>query len=295
MQRIAKGLRKFVIEAKEPFVIGVGGPEGQRKNFSTRQPLNTITLENNKALIVPYLSKYHKQKAGESRCETPVKPIATVDTSNRFALVEPYLLAIDHKKGNASYVYPPEQPLRTITTENRFALITAFLSKYYKCSNPCAAMNRPLPTITSIDHNAIVTSHLTKFYGTNIGSDMRSPVPTVTATGTHIGEVRAFLIKYYGTNIGQTLKKPMHTITTKDRLGLVTIQGQEYQIADIGLRMLTPRELALAQGFPANYILTGKSKSSQVAKIGNSVCPPIAEAIVRVNVKLQEIEAKATA
>ena len=122
---------------------------------------------------------------------------------------------------------------------------------------------------------------------------MREPVPTITGQGQHLGEVRAFLIKYYGTNIGSSLKKPMHTVTPRDRVGLVTVAGQQYRIADIGLRMLTPRELARAQGLPDSYILTG-TKSNQVAKIGNSVPPAIVEALVRANVKLQRMSKSAS-
>jgi DNA (cytosine-5)-methyltransferase 1 len=119
----------------------------------------------------------------------------------------------------------------------------------------------------------LVSAFLTKFYNTNIGSDMRLPMPTITGQGQHIGEVRAFLKRYSGHCSRWT----------------GNVAGQKYQIADIGLRMLSPRELAKAQGFPDSYILTG-SKSCQVAKIGNSVCPPIAEALVRANVKLMKLE-----
>ncbi len=174
-----------------------------------------------------------------------------------------------------------------LDTSNRFALVTAFLSKYYT-GVVGSKLDSPVPTVTAIDHNALVATHLTKFYGTNTGSDMRKPMPTITGQGQHIGEVRAFLVKYYGTNIGQELKNPMHTVTSKHRFGLVTVAGQQYQVADIGLRMLAPRELARAQGLPDDYILTG-TKANQVAKIGNSICPVLAEVLVRANVKLQKL------
>lgn len=111
-------------------------------------------------------------------------------------------------------------------------------------------------------------------------------------------EVRAFLMVYYGTDQDPNLREPLHTVTTKDRFGLVTVHGEEYAIVDIGLRMLTPRELARAQGFPDDYILdrgwfvdakapAGEwrptTKTDQVRLIGNSVCPPVAAAIARAN------------
>lgn len=113
------------------------------------------------------------------------------------------------------------------------------------------------------------------------------PLPTNT-TANHMGLVYSFLVKYFGTAIGVEVDSPAPTLTGKDRFGLVTvtIDGQLYVIADIGMRMLTPRELARAQGFPDTYILTG-TKTSQVAKIGNSVCPHVAAAIVRANCRAE--------
>ena len=114
-------------------------------------------------------------------------------------------------------------------------------------------------------------------------------MPTVTAGGTHIGEVRAFLLKYYGTNVGHDCREPLHTITTRDRFGLVTVRGEEYRIVDIGMRMLTPRELFRAQGFQDSYIIdptyNGKTltKTAQVRMCGNSVSPWPAKALIEAN------------
>lgn len=113
----------------------------------------------------------------------------------------------------------------------------------------------------------------------------------VTADGGHIAEVRAFLTKYYGNDGDLSMKEPLHTITTKDRFGLVTVHGVDYQIVDIGLRMLTPRELYRAQGFPEHYIIGDNpeqgltlTKTAQVRMCGNSVCPPLSAALVYANV-----------
>ena len=115
------------------------------------------------------------------------------------------------------------------------------------------------------------------------------PAPTVTAGGLHIGEVRAFLLKYYGTGTGQNLNDPAHAVTTKDRIGLVAVHGEDYQIVDIGMRMLQPHELFAAQGFPADYIIDRDdqgnrfSKAQQVALCGNSVPPDLARVLVESN------------
>jgi DNA (cytosine-5)-methyltransferase 1 len=145
----------------------------------------------------------------------------------------------------------------------------------------------------------IVTSHLSKLYGTTIGSDEREPLHTITGGGNHIAEVRAFLIKYYGQGgQDQDCREPLHTIPSRDRIGLVTIRGEEYVITDIGMRMLEPHELYAGQGFPPDYIiapdvwvkrgnkevLRRMPKHAQVRMCGNSVPPPMSEALVRANV-----------
>lgn len=168
-----------------------------------------------------------------------------------------------------------------------------------------------MQTITAKGDTAIATSHLVKLRGECTGSATAAPAPTITAGGTHIGEVRAFLVKYYSEGgQDQDCRDPMHTIPTKDRLGLVAVAGEQYQIADIGMRMLVPPELYRAQGFPSSYIFApiidpanptlafvrealmriGKMKAyrlpqhAQVRMCGNSVSPPMAAALVRANV-----------
>jgi DNA (cytosine-5)-methyltransferase 1 len=142
--------------------------------------------------------------------------------------------------------------------------------------------------VTAADHHSLVTSNLVKLRGTcRDGQPVTEPMATISAQGTHLAEVRAFLVKYFGTDQDPRLDDPLHTVTAKDRFGLVTIHGQEYVIADIGLRMLTPRELYRAQGFHEQYIIApdfeGKplSKTAQVRMCGNSVCPPLAAAMAR--------------
>ncbi|MGG4123631.1 DNA cytosine methyltransferase [Bacillus licheniformis] len=152
-------------------------------------------------------------------------------------------------------------------------------------------LKKPLGTITAGGNKfAIATSHLIKLRGTcKDGQPVTNPMPTITAGGLHVGEVRAFLTKYYGSDIGQSLANPLHTVTTKDRFGLVTIKGENYQIADIGMRMLQPHELFAAQGFPSDYVIDRDingmkySKAKQVERCGNAVPPPFAEHLVRAN------------
>lgn len=173
-------------------------------------------------------------------------------------------------------------------------LVSAFLSSYYTETNSSevrgSSLYDPLHTITAGGNRfALVTSHLTKFRGTNIGTDIRDPLPTITAGGQHIGQVYAFLTAYYGTSIGQDMRDPINTIVTKDRFGLVIVRGIAYQITDICMRMLSPKELYRGQGFPESYIIkpifNGKpfTQAEQVAKCGNSVSPTMAAVLVKTN------------
>jgi len=169
------------------------------------------------------------------------------------------------------------------------------------------SINEPLRTITgsSRSTHALVTAFLARHYGghENDGADLRIPMHTIT-TQDHHALVTAFLVAYYGNDKeGQGLREPMRTITTKDRLGLVMVRGEPYRITDIGMRMLTPRELYKAQGFRPDYIIDqgrdeagaafALTKAAQVRMVGNSVSPPVAEAIVRANFGAQRIEVAA--
>jgi DNA (cytosine-5)-methyltransferase 1 len=200
--------------------------------------------------------------------------------------------ATEHANGSAQRIFDIAEPLRTQCAEikgGHFALVSAMLAKHYTGVTG-TTVTVPFGTVTTSDHHSVVASTLVQLRNNQAGKDMLEPIPTLTAGGTHLGEVRAFLIKYYSEGgQDQALTDPMHTIPTKDRIGLVTIRGQDYAIVDIGMRMLTPRELARAQGFLDSYILdvvhNGRrlSKASQVRMIGNSVCPPLARALIEAN------------
>lgn len=185
-----------------------------------------------------------------------------------------------------------DKPLMTVDASNRYGLVSTFISKYYGggCTSPASGADEPLPTVTAIDHNAVCAVAVTQFNNHSIGQEVTKPINTLTAQTNHFGEVCAFLVKYYsGEGNIASVGDPAPTITSHDRMGLVKVQGQDYRIVDIGLRMLTPRELFDAQGFPPDYIIDvdadGKAypKSEQVARCGNAVCPPIPAALVRAN------------
>ena len=206
---------------------------------------------------------------------------------------DPFIVPIANYGNGSELVNAIGEPLRTVTAWPKggsFALVSAFLAKHYG-GVVGADLRDPLPTITATDHSAPVAVSLVNLKGSERGGrDPRQPMPTICAGGTHAAAVAAFLVKYYGQGVGQVMSDPMHTMPTKDRFGLVTvtIAGEQYAIIDIGMRMLQPHELAAAQGFPDHYEfaqVNGKPvpKYQQVRLIGNSVCPPLAKAIVEAN------------
>jgi DNA (cytosine-5)-methyltransferase 1 len=189
-----------------------------------------------------------------------------------------------------------DEPLGTITAGGmgKSQLVTAFLAKYHsETTNHDArgqTLDRPLLTQDTSNRFALVSAHIARHFGESVGSSMDGPIGTVTAGGGGKSAlVASFLLKYYGAGVGQTCDEPLGTVTTRDRFGLVTIHGVDYQIVDIGMRMLEPHELFAAQGFPKSYIIDRDAdgrpypKHEQVARCGNSVPPPFAEALVRAN------------
>ncbi|HHQ4916314.1 TPA: DNA cytosine methyltransferase [Aeromonas hydrophila] len=295
LRRIAKGLERFVINAAEPFIVNTrnGEREGQQPRIrGIDQPLWTVTAQGSQgAICIPILAPFITEHANASQqrnmpANEPLRTICAQVKGGHFALVSPVIA----RQFGRSVGQSVEEPLGTVMAKaDKSQLVTAFLAKHYT-GVVGAELTQPLPTVTTVDHNALVTSHLVKLRGTcQHGQPVTEPMPTVTAGGLHIGEVRAFLLKYYGTNIGHAADEPLQTVTTKHRFGLVTVRGEDYQIVDIGMRMLEPHELFAAQGFPADYVIdhdaTGKkfTKTAQVARCGNAVCPPLAAALVRAN------------
>jgi DNA (cytosine-5)-methyltransferase 1 len=199
-------------------------------------------------------------------------------------------------RGVMRYVVHARQPF-LVAMEDRPAAVTLINTRNGEREGQAPRVYdicRPYPTVTAQgSQGALVAAFLARHYGGhgNDGADLRIPMPTITSKDHH-ALVAAFLMKYYGTDQDPRLTDPLHTITSKDRFGLVTVRGEPFRIVDIGMRMLQPRELFRAQGFPADVKLTG-SKTSQVERCGNSVSPPIAAAIVRANMTDELVQAAA--
>lgn len=291
MDRIARGIKKFVLENPEPFIIQCNHG-GERRPNDIREPMPTITGKHGYGVVEPYLvqCKYNNE-AQDVR-----KPIGTLTTVGSHLLVEPKLAPIIDKAYGGNYQgagSKVDEPIDTITTIDHNRLIVPTLIQYHSETAQGEVrgqtIKEPVMTIDGSNRYGLVASFLSKFYKSGTGQNLREPLHTITTSPGHFGEVRAFLIKYYGEGTGQNIKEPLDTITSKDRFGLVTIEGVDYQIVDIGLRMLEPKELYGCQGFPNDYIIdhdyTGKTypRSEQVRRCGNAVCPPIPAALVKAN------------
>ncbi|MFQ6279798.1 DNA cytosine methyltransferase [Yersinia enterocolitica] len=256
------------------------------------------------AKLAPFIARIGQTGFGGDRMAYEAeKPLTTITSKAEHLLVAPI---IAREFGN-SVGHVVDEPSGTITASGggKSRLVSAFLAKHFggNYTGSGADLNQPAHTVTTVDHHALVTSNLIKLRGTcKDGQQVTQPMPTITAGGLHIGEIRAFLLKYYGNEKeGVSLNDPLHTVTTNDRFGLVTVEGIDYQIVDIGMRMLQPHELYAAQGFPSWYIIdrdytgTKYAKDKQVARCGNAVPPPFAEALVRANLPEMCIERKEVA
>lgn len=280
LRRIAAGIKKYVLDTADPFLIPVT-QQGDDRAHSIHDPLRTVTAA-------------HR---GE------------------FAIVGPTLIqrGYGERPGQAPRVPGLDKPLGTVVAGGiKHALVTPFIYKAYGGPNgvqtPGSHAGSPLGTVTTRDHNGLCAAYLMKYFGTSTGSPMTAPVPTVLTGGGrgggHIAHVQAFLTKYYSGGAKQTsggksrkihdqqqsLFEPLHTVTTKARFGLVVIHGVEYQIVDIGMRMLRPHELFAAQGFPADYDIVCEKTAGRPLNIteqtrlaGNSVVPGVAQRLLEAN------------
>lgn len=291
LRRIARGIEKFVINNPEPFIIpiGYGERQGQEPRVnSIDEPLGTVVSSGKHYIVTPTIMCNNTGNAG-AVVDTP---LPTVTTGNRNYMVAPSLIQY-HSETSADEARGQElnEPLMTVDTSNRYALSVAHIMKNYggNYSGCGSGADKPLDTVTAKDHNSLVTAHILTLRNNMDGQAADEPLSTITAGAGHHAEVQAFLVKYFSTGTAKPVNAPLDTVTTKDRFALVTIHGEEYIITDIRMRMLTPRELFNAQGFPADYIIDHDDKGNpypknkQIARCGNAVTPPIPAALVRAN------------
>lgn len=282
MKRTAAGLEKFVFKNPEPFIVVVNhGGKGFRGQ-SVHEPLSTITAKHGYGVVTPYIMQIGQTGFAKERNRDAGDPLSTIVTKNEHCLISPFMIQYHSETTKDPRGQNVTEPIKTIDTSNRYGLVISFLEKFYKSGSGQSVM-QPLHTVTtSPGHFGQVT-----VYAVEWEQLKKSGIDDETAQ--KCTWVSQFILEYYGCGTGQSLNEPLHTVVTKDRFALITILGSEYCIIDIFLRMLSPEELKLAQGFPKDYIIDRDylwrpyPKSAQVARIGNSVVPIMAKKLVEAN------------
>lgn len=312
IKRIIRGLDKFVLNTSAPFLVMVNHT-GEFRGQEITDPVQTVTAKNGyglvspvlepysiwtvskaeQCLLLPSLVQYHTEQSEKVRGQKVTEPLMTLDASNRYGVSAAYLTKYyGNEKGGISAA----DPLHTVTAKDREAVTAVHMEKFYSGGyTGCgSSAKEPLGTITAVDHNGISATFLSKFYKTGIGQETSDPLHTVTTSPGHFG-LTIVKLDRENTNLGhwneirELLNQYADYKIGCDEILLISIKNQKYFISDIGLRMLTPKELYAANGFPADYIIDkdcdGKTygKTKQVARCGNAVPPPFAEALVRAN------------
>ena len=274
--------------------------QGERRTPTLEEPVPTVTCtqRGELSLVAPFLTPRYGEAEGQApRALSVEAPMPTVvNTGNGASLVAANIATYYGAKREETRGINLNEPLHVQGTENRHSLIASFLAQnnggFFE--GPGHSVEDPVSTVTanSSGHFGLLAAHIQRDFGQSVGSDGDEPIGTITSGG--LGKaaiVASFIDKYYGNDGGQLPTDPLHTVPTVDRFSLVTVnvEGEPYVIVDIGMRMLQPRELYRAQGFRDGYIIdrgaAGEAitKTEQVRMVGNSVCPPVAEAIVRAN------------
>lgn len=336
LRRVARGVVKYVIDAARPFIapnmsnnvpvgvdhplstvtcgnrlalvapslvqMGYGEHPGQNPRvLDLDKPLGTVVAGGNKhALVASFLAQHNTGVVGHS-AEEPVSTLTSKPGPQ--GVVAVHMTYAQQGGLNRS----AEAPMHTLTAsaKDQNALVAANLIAVNHGDSGGAreySLERPTNTQTQRRGEAVVAASMLNLRGSDRrDASIEEPLRTVSAGGNHAAVVGAFLAKYYGAgDPSQAADEPLHTVTAKPRHGLVKVEldGETYAIADIGMRMLTPRERFRAQGFPDSYIIDhGLDENGEAMKLsldaqgrmcGNSVCPPLAEALVRANVAASE-------
>jgi DNA (cytosine-5)-methyltransferase 1 len=266
LRRVARGVMRYVVEAAKPFIVHIAHGDGKPGGV---------------------------QRWGSGTHDIG-KPLPTVTTKAEHMLAVPTLVQTGYgeRPGQAPRVPGLDKPLGTVVGGQKHGLVAAFLAKHYGGVTG-HGVEQPLGTVTTSDHHSLVAAAIAPLRGTSpahkSAHSVEAPLSTVSAGGTHHALVGAFLSAYYGSDQDTPVDQPLHTITTKPRFALVMVNGEPHAIVDIGMRMLQPRELYRAQGFPDTYIIEcgadGRhlSKAAQVRMCGNSVSPVMSHALARAN------------
>ncbi|MCM1289305.1 MAG: DNA cytosine methyltransferase [Corallococcus sp.] len=293
-RRIARGLDKFVIKNPKPFIIQMNF---ENPSQDVDKPMSTQTTVNHHILVTPSLVQYHTETNNkEMRGQDVQEPIRTIDGSPRYGLTAAYLSKYfgGEKQAGADL----QKPTPTVTGIDHNALTVCYLSSRHGDGADGRGKNvdEPTPTITADCHESLVESHLCVFQNNMDCKDLDEPMPTLTQA-LKFGQVNTYLCKIDTVQslgnwdkVRRLLNDYAGYSIADDEILILEIDGVQYFIYDVGMRMLKASELKLAQGFPTDYCIDIESKigkpyseAKQIARLGNAVCPPIATALVKAN------------
>lgn len=297
MRRVIRGVDKFTIRSGEPFIVPTG--YGERKGQAPRvhdieNPVSTVVSTVKQNLCQPVIAPFIAQQKFQNAAQDISNPLSTVTAVGAHEVVAANLIQYHTEQTENVRASGMDVPINTVDASNRYGLTCANLVEYYGNGVPLD-LSEPMHTVTAHDREALCAAHIAEFKGKDIGQSVASPLRTITASAGEFAQCCAWLAKANGGNLGhwpeirELLNRHCGYRLKEDEVILLMIRGIAYYIADITLRMLTPRELYNAMGFPPDYIIDrdymGNSygKTKQVARCGNAVCPPLAEAMVRAN------------
>lgn len=323
-RRIARGMWKFVIAPRVPlFLVGVrhhgGGhlhcldepmvtvPASDRELGLVRpyvteyygtggpadivDPLHTVTSVDRFGIAAPLITKFQQNSIGQ---DARVPLDAVLAGAQRFGVAAPVLVQTGYgeRKTQSPRVLDLFKPLGTMVDGIKHGVAAVHLAKNFGGPNghvtPGSSAGAPFDSVTANDHHALCASNLVVLRNNCAGADLREPMPTACASGNHIGLVQALLLKHAPEGVDL------------DNVGIINVGGVERVLSDVFFRMLEPRELYRAQGFPDSYVIdppvtvwnakkrahvtyARMPKKLQVRGAGNSVCPPVARALVEAN------------
>lgn len=328
MRRIIRGVDKFTIRSGKPFIVqqkfqnaaqniekplttvtAVGAHElckpllapvtvtntSNSVGATAGEPMNTVRTGGGggQMLVTPFLAECNHSGGGH------IAPVGdahkTITAKHTGGIVAPALIQYHTEQTEHVRASGLGAPINTVDASNRYGLTCANLLEYYTGGRPLDIQD-PMHTVTSHDREAVVAAHIVKFKGDNLGHGADEPMQTVTASAGEFAVCKAHLAKIrsgddlsHWSEIRDLLNEFCGYTLADDEVLLLEIRGALYYIADIGLRMLSPRELYNAMGFPPDYIIDRDylgneyGRSKQVARCGNAVCPPVASALVRAN------------
>lgn len=297
MRRVIRGVDKFTIQSGKPFIVPTG--YGERKGQAARvhdieNPVSTVVSTVKQNLCQPVLEPFIVQQKFQNVAQYIGNPLSTVTAVGAHEVVAANLIQYHTEQTENVRASGLNVPINTVDASNRYGLSCANLVEYYGNGVPLD-LSEPMHTVTAHDREALCAAHIAEFKGQDIGQSVASPLRTITASAGEFAQCSALLAKANGGNLGhwpeirELLNRHCGYRLKEDEVILLMIRGIAYYIADITLRMLTPRELYNAMGFPPDYIIdrdymgNAYGKTKQVARCGNAVCPPLAEAMVRAN------------